>query len=385
MALATMSPEPAAGTRGLTTEIVEDRRAFLRLEPEWNALLQASSSDNPFLTWEWTFAWWSNLGQDGRLRLVAVRDGRDLVGIAPLVTVSAWPRPFRRTTFLGSGMAGSDYLDVIAQRGREHEIGEAVGATLVNSNHSLALDHLPPQPAAAHLKAPLERGGWTIHESVREQCPYVPLAGQTWDSYLASLGSAHRANVRRRLRALERDFPVRFELVPSHERPATLDRLAWFHERRWEPRGGSTAFSTIPLRAFHAEASRRLAERGWLRLYALRLDGITVAAMYGFFYNRRFYFYQHGFDETYASYSLGLVTMALTIRAAIAEGAVEFDMLYGREGYKRLWTSSERPLLRIHAFRPGVEGAMERRALQTRRVLGSVARRLGWKGSGHAS
>jgi CelD/BcsL family acetyltransferase involved in cellulose biosynthesis len=185
--------------------------------------------------------------------------------------------------------------------------------------------------------------------------------------------------VRRRLRALEHDFPVRFDAVPAHERLATLDRLAWFHERRWNAHGGSTAFSTIPLRAFHAEASRRMAERGWLRLYALRLDGITVAAMYGFFYNRRFYFYQHGFDDTYASYSIGLVTMALTIRAAIAEGALEFDMLYGNEGYKRLWATSDRPLGQIHAYRPGVEGAVQRQTFRTRRALVRVARRFGWK------
>jgi CelD/BcsL family acetyltransferase involved in cellulose biosynthesis len=185
--------------------------------------------------------------------------------------------------------------------------------------------------------------------------------------------------VRRRLRALEHDFPVCFDPVPPHERLATLDRLAWFHERRWDGRGGSTAFSSIPLRAFHADASRRMFERGWLRLYALRLDGVIVAAMYGFFYNRRFYFYQHGFDDTYASYSLGLITMALSIRAAIAEGAVEFDMLYGTEGYKRLWAPADRPLAQIHAYRPGLEGVVQRHTLRTRRALGQVARRFGWK------
>ena len=43
--------------------------------------------------------------------------------------------------------------------------------------------------------------------------------------------------------------------------------------------------------------------------------------MYGFFYNRQFYFYQHGFDDRYSRHSIGLVLMALTLRAAIDEGA----------------------------------------------------------------
>ena len=55
-------------------------------------------------------------------------------------------------------------------------------------------------------------------------------------------------------------------------------------------------------------------------------------------YGGRFYFYQHGYDERYAAHSVGLVLMALTIRAAIDEGAHEFDMLWGTESYKSLWT-----------------------------------------------
>ena len=34
-------------------------------------------------------------------------------------------------------------------------------------------------------------------------CPFIRLEGHTWDSYLATVGSSHRANVRRRIRNVE--------------------------------------------------------------------------------------------------------------------------------------------------------------------------------------
>ena len=78
--------------------------------------------------------------------------------------------------------------------------------------------------------------------------------------------------------------------------------------------------------------------------------------MYGFSYNGQFYFYQHGFDDRYRNHSIGLVLMALTIRAAIDEGAHTFDMLWGTEPYKWLWASDERKLNQIRAFPAHVGG-----------------------------
>jgi CelD/BcsL family acetyltransferase involved in cellulose biosynthesis len=106
------------------------------------------------------------------------------------------------------------------------------------------------------------------------------------------------------------------------------------------------------------------------------LNGAVAAVMYGFMYNRRFYFYQHGFDDQYKAQSIGLVLMAMTVRAAIDEGADEFDMLWGTEGYKSLWADSRRLLQQIHLFPAHVGGTVHRRAIDARRHLGRLARRV---------
>jgi len=170
---------------------------------------------------------------------------------------------------------------------------------------------------------------------------------------------------------------VRFDVVTADaERRALLSTMAAFHDRRYDERGGSSAFSTPAVRAFQEEVTRRALERGWLRMYVLRLNGETAAVMYGLHYGGRFYFYQHAFDDRYKAHSAGLVLMALSVRAAIDEGAREFDMLWGVEPYKFLWARESRMLQRIELFPIHLGGTIHRHAIGARRRVGRLARRV---------
>lgn len=371
------SPRASSTGGPLTIAAVEHEREWFGLSREWNELLRNSASDNLFLTWEWLDAWWTHLSGSDRLQVITVRDGDLLVAVAPLRAASDYLRPLARTNFLGTGSAGSDYLDLIVRRGYEEEGLNAIAEALARRQQSLHLDHLPPQPLASGLVPHLTAAGWIARESTREFCPFIPLDGHTWDSYLATRGSAHRANVRRRLRGLDKDFRVRFEPVSDYtRRRQALAQLIWFHEQRFAGKGGSSAFGTSDLCRFHDDATRRMLDNGWLRLFELQLDDRCAAVMYGFFYGRRFYFYQHGFDVEFARFGVGLALMAMTIRAALAEGAVEFDMLYGREEYKSLWTSEQRPLGQLDLYPPDLGGRLCRRAVEMRQALGAFRSRV---------
>jgi CelD/BcsL family acetyltransferase involved in cellulose biosynthesis len=183
--------------------------------------------------------------------------------------------------------------------------------------------------------------------------------------------------VRRRLRALGEPLDTAFERVTTDaERQEALSALFAFHEWRFRTEGGSTAFLTPALRAFHQDATRQLLERGWLRMYVLRLNGVPASVMYGFAYNGQFYFYQHGFDARYRNQSIGLVLMALTIRAAFDEGLHTFDMLWGAESYKWLWATDERKLNQIRAFPAHVGGWLHHGVVAARRRLAPLTRQL---------
>ena len=369
----------ADAPRAETTRIqhVTDRAGLASLGRDWNALLEASPADSPFLTWEWLDAWWMHLSGAASLRVSAIWSDDRLVALAPWRRTPAGLGVFSRVEFLGTGHAGSDYLDVIVRRGYEPEALSTLGEILERDQLTARFDHVLEQSAVWKLASLLRANGWTVSTAPNGMCPVIALSGHSWDSYLATLGPAHRANVRRRLRFLERTFQTAFEpVVTDQQRRDALAALFAFHEWRFGTRGGSTAFLTPSLRAFHDEITRRALSAGRLRMYTLRLDGTTVAVMYGFRHNGRFYFYQHGFGSDGRQHSVGLVLMALTIRAAIDEGTQAFDLLWGSESYKALWASESRPLHRIDLFPPHVGGQLHRGFVEARRRLAPLARRV---------
>ncbi|HKC56123.1 MAG TPA: GNAT family N-acetyltransferase [Vicinamibacterales bacterium] len=354
--------EPAPDTSCL---LIDSAWSFSALRPEWSSLLRASASASPFLTWEWLHTWWTHLGESSRLRMVAVRAGTELIAVAPF-RVSTGTAYLPCLDMLATGDVGSDYLDVIVRGGREAEALPAIEQFVRSQRTTLRLTHLGPSAVANLLADRLHASGWARTTTACGTCPYIPLAGHTWDSYLATLGSSHRANVRRRIRALEQKFDVRFERVTGDtQRREALAKLFEYHDRRFDEDG--TAFGTDGLRAFHDELTKRALDRGWLRMFVLRLDGAPAAVMYGFLYDGTFYFYQHGFDEQFQQHSIGLVLMGLSIRAAIDEGAGEFDMLWGVEPYKFLWARQTRELRTMLLFPPRIGGQIHRGLFHARR------------------
>jgi CelD/BcsL family acetyltransferase involved in cellulose biosynthesis len=367
--------------RAIEIERVEDEASLDRIKPEWNELLRASDANTPFLTWEWLHAWWGHLHAAAALRVLCVRAAGRLIAVAPLVVCRRPPAWLPVCEFLGTGDAGSDYLDVIVRRGSEPEALEALADALDADGDALRLDHVPSSSASQQLVDRLASRGWRALRLPGGRCPVIGLAGHTWDSYLATLGPAHRANVRRRVRAAERTFELRFARVGTDaERRDALTALVAFHDRRFRTHG-STAFRTPALRAFHEEATRHALHRDWLRMYVLRLNEAPAAVMYSLSYAGGFFFYQHGFDDRYERHSIGLVLMAHTIRAALEEGAQTFDMLWGTESYKWLWARQANELQQIHLFPGDVGGRIQHGAVIARRGVARAVRRAFNQGS----
>ncbi len=343
-------------------------------------MLQSRESNCLFLTWEWLSAWWKHLADDRRLAILAIRRGGELAALAPFcVRPADWQRvrPLPVMEFLGSGYVGSDYLDIVIRAGLKEPLRSAIVSRLAHQRANHKWTQLRHGAYAASVASGLSQTGWTVDETIINQCPYIPLKGVSWDAYLASLGAEHRYNFHRKWKRLNRDFAVSFDLVRSAEDcREPIECLFAQNNARWNERGGSDAFHLPELRAFHREFSQIALQRGWLRLYVLRLNDRPAALLYGFLYGRKFYFYQSSFDSAFAKHSPGLITMGLAIRNAIEEGAEEYDMLHGDETYKSHWCRNQRDLSRLELYPTDSLAQMVRSVVGLARASRGFVRRV---------
>ncbi|PYM18508.1 MAG: hypothetical protein DMD81_05805 [Candidatus Rokuibacteriota bacterium] len=359
-----LAREAVAGA-GISVDVVTAPSAFLAMRQEWDDLLHASRSDSIFLTWEWLATWWKHLGAPRRLSLITLRRQGGLIGVAPLaVSPPALSRliAFHRLEFLGTGSVGSDYLDVIVRDGCESQALPALVETLDRMRLPLDLGQVNGVASSAGaLTRELAGRGWTVTIDPSGVCPHIGLGGLTWPSYLATLTAHHRSNFKRRWNALLRDGAMRFELVTSEaERRVALAALVDLHRRRRSERGGSNALHTPALLAFHEDFTSQALERGWLRLFVMKLGDKPVGSIYGLRYGKSLLFYQTGFDPEHARQGVGQVMVGLTIRHAFDEGLEDYDLLHGDEPYKFDWARNVRELKRATLFPPGVRGGLER-------------------------
>jgi CelD/BcsL family acetyltransferase involved in cellulose biosynthesis len=366
-------------TPPIVLEIIDTDKRFKEIREEWMKLSPQSSSECIFLTWEWLYTWWKHLAGNRKLHILAIRSGVDLIAIAPLASPStrlSRLAHIRKLEFLGTGSVGSDYLDIIARRGREDEAMDILVDYLLREKFVLDLKQLVKSRSLAHqLAARLQPEHWNRSEIQTNICPFISLAGHTWTSFQAGLGPKHRYNFHRRLKNLYRDFDASFECILSEDqRSAALSTLVALHNERMRERGGSDGLHSSELVGFHEELTRLALVRGWLRLFVLTLNGDKVAALYGFMYGKTFYFYQSGFAPRYSQYSVGLVTMGLAIEAAIEGGAQEFDLLHGNEKYKSLWAKEQRDLVRMELYPPTPRVWMYTKAIGLNRLARRAVR-----------
>ncbi len=388
----------------LRIDVVEDPSAFDALEGEWAGLLSRSSNDSITLTWHWLRTWWHVYQEARGLRIVTVRENGRLVGAAPML-VRAHPQvhyrvlPFRRMELLASGEAHghqvcSDYIDWIAEAGREHEVVGAVLDHLCGSRGDEWEEiYLPDVSAASPNVAPLEREagrrGLKFEVIRREPCSVIRLP-RTWEAYLESVGSNLRYKIRRGRRELERLRGEYHVVRDEGELPTAVDTLVRLHQGRWNSRGRPGAFASRQRLAFHQRFMPIALRQGWLRLGILLVEDEAIGAIYNFRYGKRISFYQSGItvpDNTHLR--PGLLMHSFEVQAAIESGCEEYDFLKrGHSEYKDAWTDTTRDLLCIRIAKRGGKEAAYTYLRHAHQVMREVKSRLAqWRaaaGGSHA-
>jgi len=326
-------------------ELVTDAAALAALAPKWDAL--AGATGLPQMSPAWVLAWWRHIAPAEAVpRTVAVRDGDQLVGLAPFYCA---PDGGGRLDYRLPGIELAARLEPLAVAGREWDVAAAIGATLA---------HADPRPDALRFEGiPLEghwlaalRDGWPgalrppLHLTAVEGNPLMSLEAPSFEDWLAG----RSANFRQQMRRLRR----RFEQAGGVSRVAThatladdADALARLHAQRWEGRGHSNLVDLGErFAAFVADLGEQLLDEQRFALRLLELDGEPICAQLFVRAGGTTLFVNGGWDERHAAFKPSLLCLLDAVEEAFALGVERFDLGVGVQSYKLRFADGSAPL-----------------------------------------
>jgi CelD/BcsL family acetyltransferase involved in cellulose biosynthesis len=314
-----------------TTELVTDGRVFAGLADEWGRLYRRCAAATPFQSHAWLYAWWRSYGRPGRLRLVLVHDGRDLVGAAPLTLVS---RPVPALVPLGGAV--SDYGDVLLDDERGPRAAAALTAGLASAARTALIDLREVRPGGAaervyeRWRGPRRR----VADSLCLELPAVPL-----DELTARLPSGKaRQRVRAKLRRLDA-LGVKSRPVLPEETDAALCRLLELHRLQWQGRKVTAEHLRPRFREHLVRAVGPMVRSGDAVVTEFRLDDEVVAVDVTLLSRRLAGGYLYGAHPRLRESRADVAAMLLAASAEqVCAGEREvLSLLRGDEPYKRHW------------------------------------------------
>jgi CelD/BcsL family acetyltransferase involved in cellulose biosynthesis len=274
----------------------------------------------------WLKTWWQELGSETELYLGAVREGGEIIGIAPLLVEEG------KASIIGSADV-CDYLDFIVTPGMERDFF----SVLLDDLRQKGINHLdlrplrPDSTVLTNLAGIAQERGYEVlcrPEDVSVELDLPP----TWDEYLAALSTKQRHEVRRKLRRLSEAGKVDYHLIKGSS--AANSAMDVFLKMFVGTREDKATFLTARMESFFRSLADTMAEVGLLWLGVLELDALPAAMTLGFDYDGTISLYNSAYDPQYNSLSAGLLCKVLGIKESIQEGKKRFDFLKGDETYK---------------------------------------------------
>jgi CelD/BcsL family acetyltransferase involved in cellulose biosynthesis len=199
-----------------------------------------------------------------------------------------------------------------------------------------------------------------VAESV-QAAPYVAIERTTWDAYEGGLRRKFRSELRRRRRLLENEGRLTLEVCDGTQRLDELLEEGFRVEGSgWKGAYGTSIDLQPGLHPFYTEVARWAAERGWLRLAHLRLDGRPLAFDYCLEYDKAHYLLKTGYDPAYARFSPGMIIRYLMVYRAFSEGIAIYDFCGPDFAWKREWTNTTQERQFLHMFAPTALGSLDR-------------------------
>jgi len=304
--------------------------------------LEARTGCRVFQTYTFARLWYENVGRisDARPLIVVYREEDTPRALFPACVVKA--QPVRLLTWLTAPDL-QDYGDIVYDRASGTSAEEFVGEALrmVRKAAPRAFLYLTNVREDAAAYPALSAGLKPLKRSV---APYVRLDGDLeFDDYISSLPQDKKRHLRRSYRRLCEHGEPAFELIGPDD-PRLEDTLDWIFEHK------RSRFAhlgeDLDLEEAGYEEFRRAQAHEEPHTFVARLTcgGTLIAAEIVCITHDSLCSLVTAFDEEYSNLSPGRTLHYLMLREVFERGLGCFDLCWGGQKHKYLFTDTDEPL-----------------------------------------
>lgn len=194
------------------------------------------------------------------------------------------------------------------------------------------------------FNAGLQLAGWKLYPYFCHGNWYLRDA-RSYADYLRTLTSKMRSNIKRMTQKLLGDGGQIVIYTEAADADAAVEAYQQVYAASWK--------QPEPYPDFIPNLIRLCAQRGWMRLGVVTLNGSPIAAQLWMVAHGRADIYKVAYDERYKPYTPGTVlTAALMQHVLDIDRVREVDYLMGDDEYKRYWMPSRRERHGLIAFNP---------------------------------
>jgi CelD/BcsL family acetyltransferase involved in cellulose biosynthesis len=331
-------------------KVIKEVSELERLRDDWREL--AARFPTPLLQYEW-FATCAAIFHRTTMHVVALREGDQLVAIAPLATQTV--RGIKRLNVMGVHSLGEPTGFLYRDR-------EALDALIrvIRSRHPLVVYRLPTSLPESQLLAEHSFGSFVRRTSDRGT-PWIPIT-TNWNEFEAGISASRRSALRRARRRSEALGQIEITVTSrsAEELERHFDQFVAIEAKSWKGARGTDLASTPDLRRFYSSYLAQAAALGIARVAFFRIDGQSVAGQLGIEYAGRLWVLKISYDDAWSSCSPGMQLTHEMIRWSFEHSLNAYEFLGRDEPWIHVW----RPVVRSHGgiiiYPPSVVGIYAR-------------------------
>lgn len=306
------------------------------LPPSAGRLFERAARTSLFLSYRWFENLSVNALEDHQALLLAcVLEGDNVLAVLPL----------RNLDNGNWGSLSSYYTPLFSVLIADRDQGAILDCMAAGLSQltlqSLRLDPLAEHdPAMRQLQQAMERHGFASQGLFHFVNWSHRLQGQTYAQYLEHRPTRLRNTIARKRRKLQREHGFEIRLYTDRDLDQAMVDYNAVYKASWKAGERFTGF--VPALV------KTMADRGWLRLALLYVDGRPAAGQIWFVAHDKASIFRLAYDEAWQQYSPGSILTAFLMQHVIDVDKVEsIDFLHGNERYKQDWMSERRERWRL--------------------------------------